>query len=399
MNLEDRLSTYFRAAGEQISGPELSFATLASSSAARAWWVRPLLVAGVLAGLGVLGFGALQVSGEAGLSQAWGDRELDAQPTRVIVSPFVEVRSRLTAEASTELFTVTADEPSYWRIATLNTYEDDIWKMSGDFVDFEGALPGASSGVSAETVITQNVEVADMASVWLPVAPEPFEVISDVGALSWSPTHGTLTVPNDMENSDGMSYQVLSRRSNLSADDLRAVAGEDPMAITEQYLHYVPGLDLSESASVLAEEITDGATTRYEQARLLQDYFRDFRYDLNTASTDQDPIDRLLADRAGVATDFASAFAILARDLKIPSRVAIGFTWGDPVGEESELIVDDGHTKFSVKGSHAHAWPEVYFPDIGWVPFEPTPGRGAPDAATHTGATANQAGAPQQTQD
>jgi hypothetical protein len=43
-----------------------------------------------------------------------------------------------------------------------------------------------------------------------------------------------------------------------------------------------------------------------------------------------------------------------------------------------------------VLGKNAHAWPEVWFDGIGWVPFEPTPGRGAPGAEAYTGLQAAQ---------
>ena len=55
------------------------------------------------------------------------------------------------------------------------------------------------------------------------------------------------------------------------------------------------------------------------------------------------------------------------------SRVAVGFTPGD---------IDDAGV-YHVRGKHAHAWPEVWFDGIGWVQFEPTPGRGAPRPRVH----------------
>ena len=65
----------------------------------------------------------------------------------------------------------------------------------------------------------------------------------------------------------------------------------------------------------------------------------------------------------------------MLRTLGIPTRVAVGFTSGVPLG--------DG--EYSVLGRNAHAWPEVWFDGIGWVAFEPTPGRGAPNAQSYTG--------------
>jgi hypothetical protein len=56
--------------------------------------------------------------------------------------------------------------------------------------------------------------------------------------------------------------------------------------------------------------------------------------------------------------------AVMARVLSIPARVAVGFAAGSDEGKGHHLV-----------GLHdAHAWPELFFPGIGWVPFEPTPG-------------------------
>jgi hypothetical protein len=73
----------------------------------------------------------------------------------------------------------------------------------------------------------------------------------------------------------------------------------------------------------------------------------------------------------------------MARSLGIPARVAVGFTEGDRDPTDPR--------RFQVRGIHAHAWPEVYFPGHGWVPFEPTPGRGIPGAESYTGIAPEQA--------
>ena len=56
---------------------------------------------------------------------------------------------------------------------------------------------------------------------------------------------------------------------------------------------------------------------------------------------------------------------------------------GSPSGTHPGF--DQGDGTRSVLGRNSHAWPEVWFDGLGWVPFEPTPGRGAPGAEGHTG--------------
>ena len=63
----------------------------------------------------------------------------------------------------------------------------------------------------------------------------------------------------------------------------------------------------------------------------------------------------------------------MARAVGLPTRIAVGYSYGTP---------QDG--VWHVKNKDAHAWPEVYFAGLGWVPLEPTPGRGA-NAAGGTG--------------
>ena len=82
-----------------------------------------------------------------------------------------------------------------------------------------------------------------------------------------------------------------------------------------------------------------------------------------------------LAQRRGYCEQFAGTFAAFARVLGLPSRVAVGFTPGE--------LRDDG--RYYVQDKHAHAWPEIYFDGLGWVPFEPTPARGNPAAVQYTG--------------
>ena len=75
----------------------------------------------------------------------------------------------------------------------------------------------------------------------------------------------------------------------------------------------------------------------------------------------------------------------MARSIGLPARVAVGFTWGE--------VDRDNPNLYHVKGRYAHAWPEVWLGDqVGWLAFEPTPGRGAPDMEAYNGIPEDQAG-------
>ena len=305
-------------------------------------------------------------------------------PTRVVVSPFVNIRSRLVNQTSQELFTVTASEPSYWRIAGLDTYEDDIWKVAGDFSPEDGALPGQREFGGEISQVTQSFDITALAAIWLPAAFAPSEIVDATADVTWNAENSSLTVANDIENSDGVQYTLLSNVPAFSVEQLRAGSEVVPDDIAARYLG-LPA-DISPQVEQRALEITDAFDTRYDKMRALQDEFRSYDYNVNLSPREGDPIEQFLRERVGFCQQFAGTFALMARSLGIPARVATGFTWGDPVATDEVT----GLTTYSVTGQQTHAWPEVYFDDLGWVAFEPTPGRGLPGAANYTGVAAEQ---------
>ncbi len=84
-------------------------------------------------------------------------------------------------------------------------------------------------------------------------------------------------------------------------------------------------------------------------------------------------VDFLLNSRRGFCQQFAGAMTVMLRSLGIPARVAVGYTAGrfDP-DSEVYLVLD----------RDAHSWVEVWFPNTGWIPFDPTPGRSVPNPAS-----------------
>jgi transglutaminase superfamily protein/uncharacterized protein DUF4129 len=115
----------------------------------------------------------------------------------------------------------------------------------------------------------------------------------------------------------------------------------------------------------LAVKITAGAANNYDKARAIETYLREnIKYDESVAPPplDVDAVDYLLFARpAGYCNYYASAMAVLARQVGIPARVASGYALGDS---------DQG--VFHVIEGNAHSWPELYFGKLGWIEFEPT---------------------------
>lgn len=308
------------------------------------------------------------------------DPSSDGPQTRVVISPIVDIRGRLVQQADVEAFTVRSPEPSYWRLASLDSFNGQIWGADNKYGRASGTLDD-DFPVDADTdILTQEFTIANMGAVWLPAAYEPRRILeSSEDNISYEPVSGTLIVGRSLEDSNGLTYTLESAIPTFDPDALAEAPNLYPQDILDRYLE-LPD-DFSENAEALANEIVRaaGASNDYDEALALQNFFRDtFDYDLNVGAGHSNArIDQFLESGIGYCEQFAGAFASMARSIGIPARVAVGFTWGDQDPNDPTL--------FTVRGEHAHAWPEVYIPGSGWVPFEPTPTRGMPNAQAWNG--------------
>jgi len=120
---------------------------------------------------------------------------------------------------------------------------------------------------------------------------------------------------------------------------------------------------LSPKVKQLAQEITKGCKNDYEKARALEDYFEnnDFIYDLSYDAEDDSVEYFLFESKRGTCSDFASAYVLMARSVGMVARYTEGFaTYRDYSG------------RYVVRTSNGHAYPEVFIPNVGYVPFEAT---------------------------
>ncbi len=293
-----------------------------------------------------------------------------------LISPLVDIRSRLTNRGNVELFRVNADAPAYWRVTTLPEFDGrrfrlprrSLERIDGEFDTAEGAR------------IRQQIQVLSLGGQLVPAAADPFQASGFSGGtelgLNLNRDTSTLVAREEMQAGD--LFTVVSAAPELDPSLLNAasVANAPDPIFTE-----LPD-DLPSVAAETAQAVTINAQTPYQQAVALQDWFRsEFDYSLDVQSGHgTNAIESFLKERVGYCEQFSATFAAMARTLGIPSRVAVGFTPG----------VQNSGGWYSVLGKNAHAWPELWFDGIGWVAFEPTPGRGAPGAEAYTGVPAEQ---------
>lgn len=332
-----------------------------------------------------------------------GDQLLDPSEwdngpeTRRVLSPLVEINASLVEQSRFEMFSVRVDNPSersYWRQMALTTFDGRSWSRSSNFDDVRGPVGSDVDPSIPRRTIRQEITTRSLGGIYLPAAYEVSTLIDSQGVgLEYERETGALVVTRESEAdaARGFTYIIDSRVPDYSPASLPvdATAGLSADFIAEYTA--LPAACSSgqtsedrcwpDSVSALAENITANASSDYERARLLQDHFLDpgnFEYDLNVAQRhDVNSIeDFLFVVEAGYCEQFASTFASMARSIGLPARVAVGFTWGE---------WNDARQEYVVRGEHAHAWPEVYFAGVGWVVFDPTPGRAPASDSDITG--------------
>ena len=168
---------------------------------------------------------------------------------------------------------------------------------------------------------------------------------------------------------EGRSYNVSGFIPIVPAEELRLATGDDPEWIASLYLHLPEGLPSRVGA--LATDIAASGENRFDRARLVQQYLREFPvdYDVEDTPPGRDTVDYFLFDSQRGYFDYhATAMAVMLRTLGIPSRLAVGFVVND---DDKELESD----AYTIRDRNSYAWTEVYFPGHGWIAFNPSPDR------------------------
>ncbi|MDQ3856680.1 MAG: DUF3488 and transglutaminase-like domain-containing protein [Chloroflexota bacterium] len=163
----------------------------------------------------------------------------------------------------------------------------------------------------------------------------------------------------------GSEYRITSVVADPTTKQLTTAKGQLPAYIEERYVQ-IPDT-VPDRVRRLALDITRGAKTTSEKADAIESYLRtmNYREDMPATPPSRDFVDYFLFDlKEGYCTYYASAMAVMLRSLDIPARVVTGFAPGK---------YNDQIGRYEISESQAHAWPQVYYPGLGWVNYEPTP--------------------------
>ena len=277
-------------------------------------------------------------------------------------------------------YSTASGNADYLRLVSIVDMQGANWAPENFALDRDNAVakidapPGLTSKV-ARTKDTTKISISTLASVWLPL-PYPSTSVTGLDG-SWYFDGTGLAVQSPDRFTTNETYTVSNLQVNPTVNQLRAVGASVPTGMPE-YLQ-VPR-DLPAIVGDTAREVADtaGATSDYDKALALQSYFHDGDFVYSETAPVEDGYDgtgeqviaKFLAAKSGYCIHFASAMAMMARVLDIPSRISVGFLPGTKIKTES------GKATYAVNMRDLHAWPELYFTGVGWVRFEPTVSRG-----------------------
>jgi transglutaminase-like putative cysteine protease len=325
------------------------------------------------------------------------------------------------------LFEVRSDAPHYWRTVVLDRFDGYRWTQSTASGNGAVELPRSrtSSPFTPQTVALDpdwihrlTFAIRGLRSQLVVGAGFPI----GIGGLDGlAPIQGGVAMPSDRPLTDGDTYTMRAYIPDPSASQMRREGAPYPHALAPYTLVVLPSartiapgtgggspnqnstpstrvtfhevsvpffdaagrrtpdriLATSAYRGVyrLARRVTAGAAGTYEAVERIETYLR------SSYTYSEIPPPRKLALRAfllrdgvGYCQQFSGAMALMLRMIGIPARVASGFTPGTSGGPGTYVVRD----------FDAHSWVEVYFNDIGWVPFDPTPSA-APARSQATG--------------
>jgi transglutaminase-like putative cysteine protease len=391
----------------------------------RSWRsIVPAAVAGALLVLAAVGASTSQAVAK-GAFLGWESWDLYDPPDKPISVSYVwnsNYAGLEWPEERTTVLKVQVDGPRrslYWRATTLDKYNGREWletdslseeQSASETIDVAADDPLLPPAASDETSwVRQDVTVEALRDNHLTGASQPARWEPGTSLTYQRGPGGSIFLNGNLRQ--GQTYSVWSYAPRPTPTELEQVGTDYPSELDARYLEPLSGVVVPRFGATgrdeymrqvfgdtrdtfladhlevyeLATRLTARADTPYAAALLLETWFRDptaggFIYDQSPPQPPPgtgpliafvDPTGEDSTGRRGYCQHFAGAMTLMLRLLGVPSRIAAGFTSG---------TYDSDDDTWTVVDRNAHTWVEVYFPGYGWLPFDPTPGRGTLDA-------------------
>ena len=261
-------------------------------------------------------------------------------------------------------FIVNAAKPSYWRVRAYDIYTASGWENSAvtdTILKSKHAWEETKKPEKSETImytVTPNIKTDALLTSGSFISTNK-PVLVQVGAGD------IIGIMASHILSAGERYSVTAAVAEATPKQLDEAGDNYTQLILDNYLQLPE--DFPESIRKLSENITDNTTTPYEKVIKINEYLSHIPYetDIEAPAEGVDGVEHFLfVQKSGFCVHFASAMAVMLRSVDVPTRLAIGYLPGDPGEKTGEYILRD---------KYYHAWPQVYFPEYGWVDIEATP--------------------------
>lgn len=340
--------------------------------------LRQVGSAAVVVGLlSVAAAGLMVLVGDTGQDRAFDLRDSLARPLDIseTATPLARVKAGLIDEDNSTVFTVAVDglgpdaSIALVPVAVLDRYDGTIWSTSARFEAAGSTLPAPALANPSAGSATVRIELTDRYPFRFLPQVGVLETISD-GDLAWDPVTGTVASIDP----DGVDYE--GRTAVIPDLELPAQLGEGRTSLEGASRRADLTDDQRTALNAYLAEVIDASSDPFDQLRAIQaDLLSErFAYNQNSPAGHSlaaltsylQPNDELgaSAGRIGFAEHSAASFAVLARELGVPSRVVVGYLLDVPVtAANAEVIVSE---------NMIHAWPEVWVDGMGWIRMDVT---------------------------
>ncbi|WP_223703414.1 transglutaminase TgpA family protein [Sutcliffiella deserti] len=279
------------------------------------------------------------------------------------------------------VFQAEVNRRHYWRVETKDIYTGKGWDATeADPVPLDGNSNNVVSWLS-DTVDTEPLTASITMELEYPhlnyplgfTSVEAEETIFEINPI----TEKINTLDLDEDPVRLEEYEVSYEFPRYYIESLKSAESGTGLESVEEFLDRYTQLpdSLPERVRDLAEDITSSYSNRHDKVTAVERYFRlnDFSYettDVAVPTGREDYVDQFLFETMkGYCDNFSTSMVALLRAVDIPARWVKGYTSGDYVD-----MNDENQSVYQITNNNAHSWVEVYYPEVGWVTYEPTSG-------------------------
>jgi transglutaminase-like putative cysteine protease len=292
------------------------------------------------------------------------------------------------------VFQAQALRARYWRAVVFDTFDGRQWTNTADVeVNYDAGQIVPVASWRAREPISQTISLlapvgdvlfgaADVAQASLrlraTVRPQAgaTPIPAAQAAAGTLPVEFTL-VRASRDLAQGDSYAFVSAATKATIQDLLNVSADYPAEVVDKFVQIPP--EFSPRVVELAQGLTANAVTTYDKAKAIETYLRTIPYDdaIPAPPAGVDPLEYFLFDiQRGYCDYYATAMAMMLRVVGVPARTASGYAEG---------MFDEESQSYYITERDAHTWVEVFFPEYGWIEFEPTAGESPLDRPQNEG--------------